>query len=525
MEQLTLHDNSISRNLCGRASAAFLWLLFLLLPLGVHDTFHNASETKSTLVYALSSLYILSVLCITGLGKGEPGRKLHRTDLFFAVFVLVGILSSVLSGHGPEALDGSDNRRQGIAMFSLYLALFFALKRYAFITPGVKRSMFFAFSLVCILGMLNQFGADPAGYISALIEPDRVRFTSTIGNIGFYSAYCTLLFPAAYALFLNASSPKEGLLYGTVSILGALGTMASHTESSFIGLCAAFAFIPLCIKGSGIKRYFASMPVMLLCMKLYSLAVSATDAIPLSALTEAVLGSLPFGVLMAVFLLCGVLFHRLSDEGAAKFKKLYTALLCAGLAAALALVLWANFHPDKVPLSAAKYLVITPEWGTDRGRIWQGMAAHAREFTPLQKLIGGGFGCVARLDREHRLFSDAVIDAAHNEYLHYFLTHGMLGLAAYIAFIAASVTRCFRHGGTDGRCLCAGCLAYAAQAFVNIAQTFSTPLFFVFLFLLPLPSEGPPPGKGAVSPAVSCIAMLLAAAACFAVGMSCTVPA
>lgn len=522
-----MQNNCISKKgLCKTASDVFLWLLFLLLPLCVHDTFHNATETKTAVFYTLAALYLLGMLCIQGFGKGESGRRLHKTDLFFVAFVVIGILASVLSGFGMDSLGGKDNRRQGIVMFSLYLMLFFLLKQHSSFSRQVKRSAFFTFGVVCLLGILNQFKLDSAGYISALIEPDRVRFTSTIGNIGFYSAYCILLFPTAYAFFLHSSTLREAVPYGVLSLIGVFGAMASHTESAFLGLCAAFAILPLCVRDYGVKRYFLTMPLLLLSMKLYALAVSFFEGIPLSALTGTFLSGTPFAVLMCTYLLCALLFRNLTDSGGAKFKRIYGIMLAAVLVLSVSVILFINLYPLKsLPPIIAKYLLITPEWGTDRGYIWFGMTELWKDFSPLEKLIGGGFGCVVRWDRGYRLFSDAVIDAAHNEYLHYLLTHGILGLSCYLAFIASSVVRCIKSGSIAGRCLCAGCIAYAVQATVNIAQMFSTPLFFVFLFLLPLPhdEESLPEKKSCVL--LSYASMILLAAACFGVGMCCTVPA
>lgn len=527
MEQITLQDNSIvGKNMCKTASEWFMRLLFLLLPLGVHDTFHNVSETKSAVFYILSAIYIISMLCIGGFGKGERGRTLHKIDLFFAAFVLTGVLSSVLSGFGMDSLGGGDNRRQGIVMFALYLVLFFLLKQYGSITHSVKRNMLFSFVIVCVMGMLNQFKLDPAGYISALIEPDRVRFTSTIGNIGFYSAYCILFFPVAYTMFLHSETIREKVLYGGASAVGVLGAMASHTESSFIGLCTAFAVIPLFLRNNAVKRFFIAMPILLALMKLYAFMVSAFNAIPLSALTETIMSGVPFWVLMGTYSFCAVIFRNVSDEGAEKVKTIYGVILCIALVFAAGVFIYANTnHAKDLPAFMEEYLIITPEWGTDRGHIWHGMTKLWESFSGREKLIGGGFGCVARWDRDHRLFSDAVIDAAHNEYFHYLLTHGIMGLTFYLAFVVSSVVRCIRNNNVIGRCLCAGCVAYAAQATVNIAQVFTTPLFFVILFMLPVSHEEEPGKEKRSSVFISCAAMVLLTAACFVVGIRCTVPA
>ena len=101
--------------------------------------------------------------------------------------------------------------------------------------------------------------------------------------------------------------------------------------------------------------------------------------------------------------------------------------------------------------------------------------------SPAHKLIGGGAGCVIEWDKTHRIFADAVTDAAHNEYLHYLLTNGLLGLGAYALFLGLTARSAVKSAA--GRCLLTGCAAYAVQAAVNIAQPVSTPLFFIMLFL------------------------------------------
>ena len=128
--------------------------------------------------------------------------------------------------------------------------------------------------------------------------------------------------------------------------------------------------------------------------------------------------------------------------------------------------------------------MITPEWGTDRGKIWMSMAELYKNFPPVEKLIGGGSGCVSRWDYAHPLFPDANIGSAHNEYLHYLLTHGIVGLGSYLLFLGTAIRSGCRSDKGDARAYALACIAYAIQASINIARMFTTPLFFLLLFLL-----------------------------------------
>ena len=78
---------------------------------------------------------------------------------------------------------------------------------------------------------------------------------------------------------------------------------------------------------------------------------------------------------------------------------------------------------------------------------------------------------------------DRITDNAHNEYLQYLVTHGLLGLASYLLFVISAVRRGFREGGRFQKAAALGAVCYLVQAFFNLLQALTTPMFFVFLAL------------------------------------------
>ena len=74
---------------------------------------------------------------------------------------------------------------------------------------------------------------------------------------------------------------------------------------------------------------------------------------------------------------------------------------------------------------------------------------------------------------------------AHNEYLQYLVTTGLLGVTAYLIMIGSGVVRTLKNGMRNPAMLAVGfaVLCYAVQGFVNISQTMTTPLFFVMIGL------------------------------------------
>ncbi len=156
----------------------------------------------------------------------------------------------------------------------------------------------------------------------------------------------------------------------------------------------------------------------------------------------------------------------------------------AAVLAAVVLVLL-NTVWSAVPLGGMDdWLHFSDAWGTDRVGVWKYCLSLFGDFPFGKKLIGGGCGVLAALDVQHRYFPDAILDAAHCEYIQLLLNWGVLGLGAYLAWIVLALCRAWKKGGALAFALAAGLLGYGVQALVNIAQAPGISLFFVLLAVL-----------------------------------------
>lgn len=477
-----------------KLTEGYLCTLFLLLPLAIHNSYHDAPEVKAAVFFTLTALYLaaLAVTLVIRYIRRETAKKIPfaKIDLAFVVFAAAGILSSLRSGYAEQAFFAADNRYQGILAFALYAVLFFAIKRYGQFTRRFRFFLLFSFSVVCLLGILNQMKLDPLRTLAPLSEFDRARFTSTLGNIGAYGAYCNLIFPAALCFFLQQQKRCKQGIYGIVALLGLFGTMAARTEGALIGLMTALFLMPFFCRGNLLRRYVYTLPCLIAAMQCYAVVVTLSDGYPLSGLMQALLSYRFSAIAFGLSLLLCFAIRAAKEETLRKIRRIYGIAFAVLVVAGILFVLAANLYPfNGLPASLTKYIVITPEWGTDRGRIWMSMAELYKSFPPVEKLIGGGIGCVSRWDYAHPLFPDANIGSAHNEYLHYLLTHGIVGLGSYLLFLGAAIRSGFRAGNIENRAYTLACIAYAAQAVINIARMFTTPLFLVLLFLLPAQSD------------------------------------
>lgn len=449
----------------------YLAALFLLLPLLLHNGYFDVMETKTACFLLLTALWLLGLFWLSALGRGLPGGSFPPGTVCALAFCAAGILAALLGGHGPGALLAADNRYQGILIYLLYGGMAAALGRCGMGRVSLA-ALLLGFGLNALLGVLNFLGADPLGLLTKLVAFDRGRFLGFIGNINFFGAYMTLLTPVAAVLFCRAEKPWPRLGLGLLSALGLWGSMAARSESAVLGFGAAVVLLPFALDEGALRRSVWLPGAAVTCM----LAFALLSAREFSALTELMLRP----VVGIALILLGAAAYAL----ALRSRRAYGLLLLGGLLALGLLLLLTNLRPAAVPAALEPYLVLDADFGSDRGAVWQSCLRMYEELPWWQKLLGAGSGALARWDMLHRVFPDAVVDSAHNEYLHYLLTHGALGLGAYLGWVFLALRRAFRSPSALYRALGLGAAAYAVQAAVNIAQSATTPLFFGVLALL-----------------------------------------
>lgn len=470
--------------ICG----VYLSLLGVALPLTVHNAYYDITRTKATVFWLLSGLFLAAavlLLCLRSDARGRV-RPVSAPDILFCVFALCQIAATAIFSGAANGFLAPDNRFQGILSFVLYLCVFLLLRRFGAADGPVRFALLLGFSLTAFIAITELFGADPLSLLALSPAAERVRFTSTVGNISFLSAMCVLFLPFAAYMAMSADDTRGRLVYALCALVALCGGLASRAESFILGLLCFIAALPVFTSD---RRVLRRVPLLwtatALVSYIFGLAVSRFAIYPLSELSAILCSpSVALGA-SAVSVILYFLLRSRTEDSVGKCRKVYIILLAAFAAALAIFVILANTAlKDDLGGTAARIFVFSPSWGTDRGAEWASFWQMFLRSSLPRKLIGGGSGSVIAWDRAHRVFSDALTDSAHNEYLHYLLTCGVIGLGAYAALLILAVRRALRRPERVRTALGLACTAYALQAAVNIAQPFTTPLFFVFLSLL-----------------------------------------
>ncbi|HWQ06837.1 MAG TPA: hypothetical protein VN453_06405 [Feifaniaceae bacterium] len=474
----------------------YLALVCFGLPLVFTNLYFNITETKHTFFLACSLLYALA-LVITNIlyPKGYGVAPAKREPVAPAVWCLLAyfgciVVGGVFGGHPQDAFFGQNNRYQGILTVFTYAVVVFALSRQMLGLRLPEAAVAAGASLVGALGLLNHFGVDPIGFMTKLTERDMGRFLSTIGNADFYGSYFSLAFPVTLGLFIRAERKNTRIISVLALAFASFGALVAGSDSAALGMIAAAVFFPLSLFADprGMRRYFFGWAVFALCALAFGIASACLPSVTYLSTFSLLVCKVP--VALGLALVCLALWLALSKASPARLlrgRKAYGfALLAAFLFGVLVLVLLNTALID-LPLGGTEqYLRFSESWGTDRGIIWTFCLNVYNSFTPAQKLFGGGPGALYYADAQNRVFTDAALDTAHNEYLQILLVSGAAGLLSFLGFLVLALIAGAKKCGRDplARGFIVAIAAYAVQAAVNISQPASTPLLYVFCGLI-----------------------------------------
>ncbi len=506
-----------------RVADIAILVLMTVFPLIYHESYIDILQTKYRcywlcIVIMLGILLILSSIMLfvdgkefkwehtkqtlSGLLPKNWKQTFYAADAAVLLFWLIALISTMQSDFFYESVWGNEGRFSGLFLLTVYVASYFVISR--FWKPGGWCLELFLISgmVMCFIGITDYFQMDILDFRDN-INPNQVTiFTSTVGNINTYTAYVGMIMGVSAGMFSLAKKPLWAVWYYLCLAVSFLAIITGCSDNAYLSIAALFGLLPFVLfrNREGVKRY-------LILVATFFTVVLAVDwinqeydgvVIGIDSLFRIIANysKLPYVVaalwgIAALFWLWG----RKPERADFLFNKkiclvhLWGALMAVGFLAVAFLFYDANLGGNAERYgSLGKYLVFNDSWGTSRGYIWKAAMRMYQDFTPLHKIFGFGpdtFGCLTdKVIRDEMVAATGqFFDNVHNAYLHYLLTIGPIGMAAYIAFLAASCWRFFQDRGKRpfilGAMLAVAC--YGAQALVNLELPIATPMMWLIL--------------------------------------------
>ena len=363
-------------------------------------------------------------------------------------------------------------------------------------------AIFLGITVVSFVAIVNYYYWDILNIFSHYKSNKNVQqnFTSTIGNKNYLSALICVALPFSVGMAISSKDLAMRIVAYVSTGIQFMGLLVATSDGGFLGCFAAIAAI-LVISSRELKklmRFFLCLAIMMFSSKILWLAeiitkngskgyTSFSDFFVNNHIVFAI-GAVSLAVFAGLYLLGRM---RSGFEIPKYVFYICLGLVCLAVLVFAALFVYYTFIDTKSKLTGMKrFFRFDERWGTHRGYFWIKSFEVFGEMSFAEKLIGAGpetfyFKFIPYFSEMNKLFAESSTNSAHNVYVNYLITHGILGLGAYLALIGSALYNAFRRAKENPLSfVCAGViLAYAVQDIVNIANPVNTPWLIAFIAL------------------------------------------
>lgn len=511
-------------------SIAFLLYMGILYPLIMHDKYFDITLTKYKAFEVALCIYavLMALAVLLDIFDGRRPFDMFKSkngyiaaDLFMAGFLVSNLAAFALSEDKLDAYTGEAGRRCGLQFAILIVILYICMGRGLKLEKFVLPAFLAAGSFTGIIAVFQYIGVDFLGIREGLSSSIKDIYISTFGNIDIFASFICVVIPVALGLGLDERPIYDGdvvwklnwtkLLSWVALFIGAAAVVVTNANLAYAGVGAAVVVVFLVAAYGGKLKEFLEM---MFAMSLGSLTVSlmirtSQESVEkLDGISEfarhtgsvvvvcAVLGLV--NLIIQIVTHAGNFRKKKSDGHAAENQGKKTEKISGKLYGKPALIAASSLVAAGVigaivyaSLKAGHVFKIDDSWGNYRGYVWKRLAESYRDFPLINKIFGYGNESVKTIMidgyyDEMMNTVGVVYDNAHNEYLQYLVTTGIVGAVAYIGLIVSafvSMIRCAFGGAYRDLCECTaialGIAGYTTQALFNLNQSLTTPYIFL----------------------------------------------
>lgn len=419
-------------------SIIYFAMILALLPLyfdaKIYTAMINAKGKCYLFIAAVMGIFLL-ITFITSVVRKEPairftGQKKSPMDIAMLAFSGAVLLSFLFSENKKVAWFGTGGFHVGT--FSIVTLVVF----YFFVSRSLQGSQRH-WDLIIILNTIifawvvldtvstNFFG------VRTQLGRQKLQYFGSLGQMDSVSAYLCMILPIVIVFFLNQK--KIQFWTCTCVLFGLTALTGIRTDGVYIGIavCAIF-LIPYALRDElRFQNLLWLGLVWGVAITFYSVfSVVAPDKIGTDMGVSGTLIHYWIGVMMIVF--CGALLIWIEKKRVLPSGKIRNIL--SWVASIVLIIAIAVFL-----LSGA--INIANEnfgWGNSRGGIWSAVLNLFAAYNPLQKLFGLGMTAAGE---DLAYFSAQLLEwatsvrivNAHNDFLEYLISTGIVGLVAYTA--------------------------------------------------------------------------------------------
>lgn len=474
-------------------SIIYFGMILALLPLyfdtKVYTAMINAKGECYLFIAAVMGIFIL-ITAVTSLVRKEPlvrftGQSKSPMDLAMLAFGGAVIISFLLSENKKVAFFGTGGFHVGTLSIVTLVAFYFFVSRNLRGSKAHWDLIILLNTIIFAWVVLDSISANFFGMRTRLGN-QKFQYFGSLGQMDSVSAYVCMILPIVIVFFLNQK--KVQFLTCACVLFGLTAFTGIRTDGVYIGVavCAIF-LIPYALRDK--IRLLNLLWLGLIwgvAITFYSVfSVVAPDRIGSDMGVSGTLIHYWVGAVMIAF--CGVLLVWIEKKRVLPSDKVINIL--SKMAAILLLLVIAVF----ILHGTVNLVQGDLGWGNGRGGIWLGAVHLFEAYNPLQKLFGLGM-TAASTDLSYYAiellhWENVMVANAHNDFLEYLLSTGIVGLVAYTATWVVPIVEYIRSR-KDGKewsvtkvAYFMSLMAYMGQSVVGNPYSLSVPIIYLIFAL------------------------------------------
>lgn len=494
-------------NLTENSTSLYIIIMVLVFPLFFRNDYFNILESK-TLIFTVATwsylILFIVLLWLESVFRAESERKLRvrkknvsnkasevrrkwlKQDLFFIVFIVAIVVSTLCSGDIVNAWYSPNCKLFGTRILLLCCGLYLCVSKGYVINKAVQISFAAGIGIVYVLSVLNRYGIDPLQMQSRLIDKQKVIYISTIGNVNILAGFICIFLPLLIGVFIYSDKLSEKCISIFLIYVGVMAGVSTNSDSFLLGfgVCMIFFMWSCMTSKEKVIKYLqiciiatCSMVTLVLANKICSYEYVWRS------LQETVINRIPWVMILIALIIATVVLAKIDLKvDWINVRRAVFLLIICGLTIFAIYVIKVNVAGDT---NVNKLLIFNEKWGTNRGFVWVHTCELFRELPMFNQLFGigpGKFDVFFESYNEVRAANGLpdFVDP-HSEYLYYLVSTGVVGLIGYVGMVVSALVKCLKEKKDSTIIIAAILLACLAQGTVNNPLVFTTPYLFIFL--------------------------------------------
>lgn len=494
-----------------------IWIniIFVIVPLIFTNYYFNILRTKTYTFIIITCIFLILAISNSFIEGKFLNYLKPRTfiDYLFLIFIISAVISTLLSGeYILNSFWGNEGRYNGLLLYVLYFLSYIFVRRDFVYNKKVFDIFILVSILVALFGITDFFDMNLFGFKDNLERENWSTFYSTIGNINTYTAYLALPTGLSSCLFifydLDRLNKKALVFYYISSFIFYIALIVGNSDNAYISLFVLFIFVAFVAfrHKESFLRYLLLFASFLLSIEIVEciIKIEGEKVATIDGIFPFIMNFKYFIYLLVFFWILVIIVSFINKKIKnfniiSKVLSIFWGVIIFSFFIIILYYLYqANLTKDWDKYgSFSKYLIFNNAWGSRRGYIWKAAIEEYVKFSPLNKLFGYGletFGIYMynfKYDEMVRT-TGFYFDSAHNEYIQYLFTHGILGVVSYVLILIYTFVsgikliikkKVIKEKSAIILALVYSILMYAMQAIVNINIPISSVFFFMFIMI------------------------------------------